>query len=180
MDVFGLGCVLAELWMEGTPPFSLSQLFKYRAGEYSPEPYLAEIEDVEIRVSPSQFTHSEECAHLCLSLAGSDSEYDLTRPRQPPLVRRIPRQRPRYLLPRGILHIPSPLPPLPQRPLRQPRPARPLHPLLRRGRPVRPNHPPEHRHRRADARTPGAPPHGRGRQDRAGVDRVGDDCGLLG
>ena len=51
MDVFALGCVLAELWMEGTPPFSLSQLFKYRAGEYSPEAYLAEIDDVEIRVS---------------------------------------------------------------------------------------------------------------------------------
>ena len=50
MDVFGLGCVLAELWMEGTPPFTLSQLFKYREGEYSPEAYLSEIEDVEIRV----------------------------------------------------------------------------------------------------------------------------------
>ncbi|GAA5975929.1 hypothetical protein JCM10908_005330 [Rhodotorula pacifica] len=49
MDVFSLGCVLAELWMEGTPPFTLSQLFKYREGEYSLEPYLAEIEDVEIR-----------------------------------------------------------------------------------------------------------------------------------
>ncbi|ORY82386.1 Other/VPS15 protein kinase [Leucosporidium creatinivorum] len=49
MDVFALGCVFAELWMEGTPPFTLSQLFKYREGQYSPEPYLAEIEDVEIR-----------------------------------------------------------------------------------------------------------------------------------
>ncbi|GAA5967346.1 hypothetical protein JCM11641_000519 [Rhodosporidiobolus odoratus] len=49
MDVFGLGCVLAELWMEGTPPFTLSQLFKYREGTYDIEPYLAEIEDIEIR-----------------------------------------------------------------------------------------------------------------------------------
>ncbi|BGP01316.1 Other/VPS15 protein kinase [Rhodotorula toruloides ATCC 204091] len=49
MDVFSLGCVLAELWMEGTPPFTLSQLFKYRQGEYSLESYLAEIEDIEIR-----------------------------------------------------------------------------------------------------------------------------------
>ncbi|BGP23345.1 other/VPS15 protein kinase [Rhodotorula toruloides] len=49
MDVFSLGCVLAELWMEGTPPFTLSQLFKYRQGEYSLETYLAEIEDIEIR-----------------------------------------------------------------------------------------------------------------------------------
>ena len=52
MDVFSLGCVLAELWMEGTPPFTLSQLFKYREGEYNLETYLAEIEDVEIRVRP--------------------------------------------------------------------------------------------------------------------------------
>lgn len=51
--MFSLGCVLAEVWMEGTAPFTLSQLFKYREGEYSPETYLAEIEDVEIRVSLS-------------------------------------------------------------------------------------------------------------------------------
>lgn len=51
MDVFSLGCVLAELWMEGTAPFTLSQMFKYREGEYKPDTYLAEIEDVEIRVS---------------------------------------------------------------------------------------------------------------------------------
>jgi phosphoinositide-3-kinase regulatory subunit 4 len=50
MDVFGLGCVLAELWMEGTPPFTLSQMFKYREGQYSPEPYLEEIEDPDTRV----------------------------------------------------------------------------------------------------------------------------------
>jgi hypothetical protein len=58
MDVFALGCVLAELWMEGTPPFTLSQLFKYREGEYSMESYLAEIEDVEIRVRPLPFSFS--------------------------------------------------------------------------------------------------------------------------
>ncbi|KAK4050158.1 Serine/threonine-protein kinase [Microbotryomycetes sp. JL201] len=50
MDVFSLGCVLAELWMEGTPPFTLSQLFKYREGQYSPETYLAEIDDQDIRI----------------------------------------------------------------------------------------------------------------------------------
>ncbi|KAM0788135.1 hypothetical protein ACM66B_001300 [Microbotryomycetes sp. NB124-2] len=50
MDVFALGCVLAELWMEGTPPFTLSQLFKYREGQYSPEAYLAEIDDQDIRI----------------------------------------------------------------------------------------------------------------------------------
>ncbi|KAK4047771.1 Serine/threonine-protein kinase [Microbotryomycetes sp. JL221] len=49
MDVFALGCVLAELWMEGTPPFTLSQLFKYREGQYNPEAYLAEVEDNHMR-----------------------------------------------------------------------------------------------------------------------------------
>jgi phosphoinositide-3-kinase regulatory subunit 4 len=49
MDIFSLGCVIAELFLEGTPLFTLSQLFKYRSGEYDPMPQLAKIEDVEIR-----------------------------------------------------------------------------------------------------------------------------------
>ncbi|KAL7627508.1 Serine/threonine-protein kinase [Parahypoxylon ruwenzoriense] len=35
MDVFSVGCVIAELFLE-TPIFSLSQMFKYRRGEYDP------------------------------------------------------------------------------------------------------------------------------------------------
>ena len=35
MDVFSVGCVIAELFLE-SPIFSLSQLFKYRKGEYNP------------------------------------------------------------------------------------------------------------------------------------------------
>ncbi|KAF8435557.1 hypothetical protein BGX38DRAFT_1274971 [Terfezia claveryi] len=50
MDVFSLGCVIAELFLEGTPLFSLSQLFKYRKGEFDPTAaYLHKIEDPEIR-----------------------------------------------------------------------------------------------------------------------------------
>ncbi|CCX33476.1 Similar to Putative serine/threonine-protein kinase VPS15; acc. no. Q9UVG6 [Pyronema omphalodes CBS 100304] len=49
MDIFSLGCVIAELFLEGTPLFTLSQLFKYRAGGYDPSPYLAKIEDKDIR-----------------------------------------------------------------------------------------------------------------------------------
>ena len=49
MDIFSLGCVIAELFLEGTPLFNLSQLFKYRSGEYDPTPYLAKIEDRGIR-----------------------------------------------------------------------------------------------------------------------------------
>ncbi|KAF8892835.1 hypothetical protein CPB84DRAFT_1837361 [Gymnopilus junonius] len=45
MDVFSAGCVLAELFLEGAPLFTLSQLFKYREGEYKVEGHLAAIED---------------------------------------------------------------------------------------------------------------------------------------
>ncbi|KAH3745776.1 Serine/threonine-protein kinase ppk19 [Pelomyxa schiedti] len=36
MDVFSLGCVIAELFLEGTPLFDLSQLLDYRKGDYDP------------------------------------------------------------------------------------------------------------------------------------------------
>ncbi|KAL4779535.1 hypothetical protein BJX76DRAFT_361704 [Aspergillus varians] len=49
MDIFSAGCVIAELFLE-SPIFTLSQLYKYRKGEYSPEhSQLAKIEDPEIR-----------------------------------------------------------------------------------------------------------------------------------
>ncbi|KAL4886666.1 hypothetical protein BJY04DRAFT_228458 [Aspergillus karnatakaensis] len=49
MDIFSAGCVIAELFLE-SPIFSLSQMYKYRKGEYSPEhSQLGKIEDPEIR-----------------------------------------------------------------------------------------------------------------------------------
>jgi len=49
MDIFSVGCVIAELFLE-TPIFSLSQLFKYRKGEYDPsQTHLSRIEDPDIR-----------------------------------------------------------------------------------------------------------------------------------
>ncbi|KZP16164.1 hypothetical protein FIBSPDRAFT_866248, partial [Athelia psychrophila] len=33
MNVFGAGCVIAELFLEGAPLFTLGQLFKSREGE---------------------------------------------------------------------------------------------------------------------------------------------------
>lgn len=51
MDCFSAGCVLAELFLEGAPLFSLSQLFKYRSGELNIEPQLSAIEDDGVRVS---------------------------------------------------------------------------------------------------------------------------------
>jgi phosphoinositide-3-kinase, regulatory subunit 4 len=49
MDVFSAGCVIAELFLE-TPIFFLSQLYKYRKGEYDPiHTHLSRIEDGDIR-----------------------------------------------------------------------------------------------------------------------------------
>ncbi|USP75916.1 uncharacterized protein yc1106_03190 [Curvularia clavata] len=49
MDIFSVGCVIAELFLEA-PIFSLSQLFKYRQGEYDPEhSHLSKIHDSNIR-----------------------------------------------------------------------------------------------------------------------------------
>ncbi|KIW99894.1 uncharacterized protein Z518_10822 [Rhinocladiella mackenziei CBS 650.93] len=49
MDIFSAGCAIAEIFLEG-PIFSLSQLFKYRGGDYSPEhTHLNKIEDHEVR-----------------------------------------------------------------------------------------------------------------------------------
>ncbi|KAK0194518.1 hypothetical protein F5146DRAFT_1036233 [Armillaria mellea] len=49
MDCFSAGCVIAELFLEGAPLFTLSQLFKYREGEFSVDSSLANIEDDGIR-----------------------------------------------------------------------------------------------------------------------------------
>jgi phosphoinositide-3-kinase, regulatory subunit 4 len=51
MDCFSVGCVIAELFREGAPLFNLSQLFRYRAGDFGVDTQLSEIEDEGIRVS---------------------------------------------------------------------------------------------------------------------------------
>ncbi|KAK1825698.1 Serine/threonine-protein kinase ppk19 [Podospora conica] len=49
MDVFSAGCVIAELFLEA-PIFSLSQLYKYRRGEYDPSiSHLGRIPDKDLR-----------------------------------------------------------------------------------------------------------------------------------
>lgn len=49
MDIFSVGCVIAELFLEA-PIFSLSQLFKYRQREYDPtHSHLSKIHDPDIR-----------------------------------------------------------------------------------------------------------------------------------
>lgn len=49
MDVFSAGCVIAELFLE-SPIFNLSQLYKYKKGEYDPKlTVLDQITDKEVR-----------------------------------------------------------------------------------------------------------------------------------
>ncbi|KAF2241046.1 ARM repeat-containing protein [Trematosphaeria pertusa] len=49
MDIFSVGCVIAELFLE-SPIFSLSQLFKYRQGEYDPaHSHISKIQDKDVR-----------------------------------------------------------------------------------------------------------------------------------
>jgi phosphoinositide-3-kinase regulatory subunit 4 len=55
MDCFSAGCVIAELFLEGAPLFTLSQLFKYREGEYKVDAHLTAIEDEGVQVSSSIF-----------------------------------------------------------------------------------------------------------------------------
>ena len=50
MDVFSVGCAIAEIFLEGEPLFDLSQLLDYRDGKYSPASVVAsKIADADIR-----------------------------------------------------------------------------------------------------------------------------------
>ncbi|KAJ3140917.1 Serine/threonine-protein kinase, partial [Physocladia obscura] len=49
MDIFGIGCTIAEMFLEGTPIFNLSQLLRYRRGEYDPSLVLDKIENFHVR-----------------------------------------------------------------------------------------------------------------------------------
>ncbi len=40
-DIFSLGCVIAELFLDGKPTFELAQLLAYRRRQYDPAPLLA-------------------------------------------------------------------------------------------------------------------------------------------
>lgn len=68
MDIFSLGCVLAELFTE-TPTFTLAQLYRYRKGEYDPTvALLNKVDDVHvkalissmIRLDPTERWHASD------------------------------------------------------------------------------------------------------------------------
>ncbi|OBZ66825.1 putative serine/threonine-protein kinase VPS15 [Grifola frondosa] len=50
MDCFSVGCVIAELFLEGAPLFTLSQLFKYREGELNVDSQLSAIDDEGVKI----------------------------------------------------------------------------------------------------------------------------------
>lgn len=50
MDVFSLGCVIAELFSDGHALFTLSQLLQYRDDKYDPIPEVNKINDPFIKV----------------------------------------------------------------------------------------------------------------------------------
>lgn len=49
MDIFSLGCVIAELWMEGKPLFTYSELLSYKRGQYDPSPKIDQIPNPVLR-----------------------------------------------------------------------------------------------------------------------------------
>ena len=80
MDVFGAGCVLAELFLEGEPLFTLSQLFKYRDGEYAVDGPLARIEDEGARVSDYTFcVETASWLRACVRIHWAELTYEPSR-----------------------------------------------------------------------------------------------------
>ncbi|CAF2029859.1 BnaC07g50760D [Brassica napus] len=49
MDIFSVGCVIAEIFLEGQPLFELAQLLAYRRGQHDPSQHLEKIPDPGIR-----------------------------------------------------------------------------------------------------------------------------------
>jgi len=49
MDVFSLGCVIAEIMLDGTSLFKYEQLMAYRKGQYSPQEKMDRIKDDKVR-----------------------------------------------------------------------------------------------------------------------------------
>ncbi|XP_017983460.1 PREDICTED: probable serine/threonine-protein kinase vps15 [Theobroma cacao] len=65
MDIFAIGCVIAELFLEGQPLFELSQLLAYRRGQYDPSQHLEKIPDIGIRKMILHMIQLEPESRLC-------------------------------------------------------------------------------------------------------------------
>lgn len=64
MDIFSVGCVIAELFNEGNRLFDLSELLSYRNGHYDPTVTLSNIEDVNIRELVGQMISKDSKSRL--------------------------------------------------------------------------------------------------------------------
>ncbi|TIB65191.1 hypothetical protein E3P78_00691 [Wallemia ichthyophaga] len=73
MDVFSAGCVIAELFLEGTPLFTLSQLLRYKEGNYNPSSVISQIDDQEVRHLITSMTQMDPSERL--SFSGYLAEY---------------------------------------------------------------------------------------------------------
>ncbi|KAJ3204131.1 Serine/threonine-protein kinase, partial [Entophlyctis luteolus] len=49
MDIFAAGCTIAEMFLEGASVFTLSQLLRFRRGEYDPNVVIDKIENEDVR-----------------------------------------------------------------------------------------------------------------------------------
>ena len=80
MDVFSLGCVLAELWRDGTPLFTLSQLFRYRRGDLDIDGALDEIQHAGIRNLVRRMLHLDPAQRPRLQDILSQEQKDIFPP----------------------------------------------------------------------------------------------------
>ncbi|KAJ1667955.1 Serine/threonine-protein kinase [Coemansia sp. RSA 1813] len=64
MDIFSAGCVIAELFLDGNPLFSLSRLLQYRKGDITTEELVSGIHDPEIAALVSHMIQIEPEARL--------------------------------------------------------------------------------------------------------------------
>ena len=67
MDIFSLGCAIAELFLEGEQIFNLHQLISYRDGDYSPDKTLGVIENKGIIRLIKSMTHLDPAERLTAS-----------------------------------------------------------------------------------------------------------------
>ena len=105
MDVFSLGCVLGELLVEGAPPFTLSQLYKYKAGQYALDAYLAQIEDDAMRVRCLMICQPLLASRYLCRFAGPRQEHDVAARVRPPFLPAVPDRRLRCSIPCVLLRL---------------------------------------------------------------------------
>lgn len=78
MDCFSVGCVIAELFLEGAPLFKLSQIFQYREGEFNVDHTLHAIEDEGIQASAGKLARSQRCSY-CAEFDHTDDSFGTLR-----------------------------------------------------------------------------------------------------